>query len=179
VRRQEPADSQKDWKAILIKLVSINGGIEYCTHVQDIGWMGWVSDGTLSGTIEQSKRLEAIQIRLTGSAIDQYDIYYRVHAQEFGWLDWAKNGDPAGTAGFGFRLEAIEIRLIPKGEVAPGPIIRSFIDLYAPKPTIRYQCHVQDIGWQDWSVNGEMAGTSGQSKRLEAIRIANRGSDRY
>ena len=58
-----------------------------------------------------------------------------------------------------------------KGGPAPGATTRSFVDFYAPKPTIRYQCHVQDIGWQDWSINGGMAGTSGQSKRLEAIRI--------
>lgn len=36
---------------------------------------------------------------------------------------------------------------------------------------IKYQAHVQDIGWQGWVSAGEIAGTTGQSKRLEAIRI--------
>ena len=42
-------------------------------------------------------------------------------------------------------------------------------------PTIKYQTHVQDIGWQDYKNNGEMAGTEGQSKRLEGIKIQAEG----
>jgi len=114
-------------EAILIKLEYMAGGIEYRTHVQDIGWMDWVADGTLSGTSGQSKRLEAIEIRLTGVASEQYDIYYRVHAQDIGWLDWAINAQSAGTAGYSYRLEAIEIRLVPKGGAAPGSTARPFV----------------------------------------------------
>ena len=36
---------------------------------------------------------------------------------------------------------------------------------------ISYETHVQDIGWQEEVSDGETAGTSGQSKRLEAIKI--------
>ncbi len=36
---------------------------------------------------------------------------------------------------------------------------------------ITYQTHVQSYGWMDWVSNGEMSGTQGQAKRLEAIRI--------
>ncbi|WP_366782397.1 hypothetical protein, partial [uncultured Clostridium sp.] len=28
-----------------------------------------------------------------------------------------------------------------------------------------------DYGWQEWKSNGEMSGTSGESKRLEGIEI--------
>ena len=38
--------------------------------------MGWKADGALSGTEGEAKRLEAIQIRLTGEAAEQYDVYY-------------------------------------------------------------------------------------------------------
>ncbi|MEI8198923.1 MAG: InlB B-repeat-containing protein [Eubacteriales bacterium] len=163
----------KRLEAIRINL-GADGSIEYRTHVQDLGWMDWVSDGDLSGTSGQSKRLEAIQIRLNGPAEEMYDVYYCVHAQNYGWLDWAKNGESSGTAGYGYRLEAIRVVLVPKGEAAPGPVARTFVDLYAPKPivdTVSYQTHVQDIGWQAYVCNAEMSGTSGESKRLEAIRI--------
>ncbi len=41
-----------------------------------------------------------------------------------------------------------------------------------PKETkLKYRVHLQDYGWQDWKRNGEMAGTTGESKRLEAIQI--------
>ena len=36
---------------------------------------------------------------------------------------------------------------------------------------VRYQTHIQGIGWQDYVKNGEMSGTTGQSKRLEGINI--------
>ena len=39
------------------------------------------------------------------------------------------------------------------------------------EPSIYYTTHVQDIGWQKQVKDGEMAGTEGKSKRLEAIKI--------
>ena len=113
-------------EAIRINLQNITGGIEYCTHIQDIGWTGWSADGAMSGTTAQSKRLEAIQIRLTGKAADKYDIYYRVHVQDIGWMDWAKNGESAGSAACSYRMEAIQIVMVLKGDAAPGPIEKAF-----------------------------------------------------
>ena len=36
---------------------------------------------------------------------------------------------------------------------------------------VQYMTHVQDEGWQDWKKDGEVAGTSGKSLRLEAMNI--------
>lgn len=81
----------------------------------------------MSGTTGQSKRLEAIQIKLTGDMSNKYDVYYRVHAQTYGWLDWAKNGTSAGTEGLAKRLEAIQIVLVEKGGKAPGNTSNPFV----------------------------------------------------
>ncbi|MDD5016825.1 MAG: SpoIID/LytB domain-containing protein [Eubacteriales bacterium] len=161
-------------EAVRIELNGVDGGIEYKTHVQDIGWMDWVSGGELSGTTGQGKRLEAIQIQLTGAAESAYDIYYRVHVQNFGWMGWAKNGESAGSAGFAYRMEAIEIVLVEKGGAAPGSTGTPFVDKNNTT-TVTYQTHIQDIGWQDWASEGELSGTTGQAKRLEAIRISTDG----
>ncbi len=156
----------KRLEGINIKLSNINGSIEYKTHVQDIGWQDWKSNGQMSGTSGQSKRLEAIKVKLSGEAANQYDVYYRVHAQDYGWLDWAKNSESAGTEGYSKRLEGIQIVLVKKGENAPGSTSRPFIS-----KMIKYQTHVQNIGWQGEKADGEMSGTTGQSLRLEAIKI--------
>lgn len=156
----------KRLEGINFKLSNINGSIEYKTHVQDIGWQDWKSNGQMSGTSGQSKRLEAIKVKLSGEAANQYDVYYRVHAQDYGWLDWAKNGESAGTEGYSKRLEGIQIVLVKKGENAPGSTSRPFI-----YKMIKYQTHVQNIGWQGEKADGEMSGTTGQSLRLEAIKI--------
>ena len=62
-----------------------------------------------------------------------------------------------GTVGQYKRMEAVSIRL--KG-----------MDGYA-SGNIRYQAHVQNIGWQGWKQNGSSAGTSGKALRLEAVQI--------
>ena len=156
----------KRLEGINIKLQNLSGSVEYQTHVQDIGWQGWKSNGAMAGTSGQSKRLEAIKIKLSGDAANKYDIYYRVHAQDYGWLGWAKNGESAGSEGYSKRLEGIEIKLVKKGGAAPGSTSRPFVC-----KTITYQTHVQNIGWQAEKADGEVSGTSGQSLRLEAIKI--------
>ena len=186
VHRQDYA-WEKDWKkdgqtsgtvgeakrleAIKIKLPDgVSGSIEYRTHIQDIGWeKNWSKDGAESGTTGQCKRLEAIQIRLTGEVAKKYDVYYSVHAENFGWLGWAKNGEEAGTAGYGYRLEAIKIQLVTKGGNAPELI--GTIQKAMKARLVGYQTHVQDYGTQAYVYDGAMAGTEGECKRMESIRM--------
>lgn len=161
----------KRLEAIKIKLPDgVSGSVQYRTHIQDIGWESkWAEDGALSGTSGKAKRLEAIQIKLSGKVADNYDIYYCVHAQNVGWLGWAKNGEQAGTAGYAYRLEAIRIKLVPKGKEPPKNV--GSTDKAMEARLVGYQTHVQDIGTQDYVYDGAMAGTSGQAKRMESIRI--------
>jgi len=127
--------------------------VSYQTHVQDIGWQGYVSNGAMSGTSEQSKRLEAIQIKLQN--IDG-SIEYSTHVQDYGWMAVSANDAVSGTSGLSKRLEAIQIQL--KGAAA---------DLY----DIYYCVHAQNTGWLDWAKNGASAGTAGFGYRLEAIKV--------
>lgn len=186
VHRQD-YDWEEDWKkdgqtsgtegkakrleAIQIKLPDgVSGSIEYRTHIQDIGWeKNWSKDGEVSGTEGQCKRLEAIQIRLTGEVAENYDVYYSVHAENFGWLGWAKNGEEAGTAGYGYRLEAIRIQLVTKGDKAPELV--GTIKEAMKARLVGYQTHVQDYGTQAYVYDGAMAGTEGECKRMESIRM--------
>jgi uncharacterized protein YjdB len=177
----------KRLEAIDIKVSgNSNLGIQYTTHCQSYGWLPWSSNGEMSGTEGESKRLEAIKIQLTGADKDKYDVYYRVHAQSYGWLNWAKNGEPAGTAGYSKRLEGIQIVVVKKGEsinTALGGVTSNQSKAYIAKSgtsstvsgsdttNVVYKTHVQSYGWQKWKYNGAVSGTSGKSKRLEAIDI--------
>ena len=38
-------------------------------------------------------------------------------------------------------------------------------------PVIKYQAHVSGIGWQNYVDTGEVAGTTGQGRALEALKI--------
>ena len=173
-------------EAIKIKLTNsdgtdfdtTNGGIEYRVHVQKNGWeKEYLANDELSGTVGEAKRLEAIQIRLTGKVADYYDVYYRVQAEKFGWLGWAKNDEEAGTSGYGYRLEGIQVVLVEKDGEAPteaGGVAASSRNEYYSKtalPVVQYRVQVQTYGWQSYVKNGQTSGTVGKAKRLEAIRI--------
>ena len=103
-----------------LKNVPFAGGLNYSTHVQNLGWQGAVSSGQKSGTSGKSLRLEAIRINLTGTMAQNYDVYYRAHIQNIGWTGWAKNGQSCGSAGYAYRMEAMQIVVLPKGGAAPG-----------------------------------------------------------
>ena len=56
--------------------------ISYRTHVQDIGWQEYVSDGEMSGTSGQSKKLEGINIHLSSDL--EGSVEYQTHVQDIG-----------------------------------------------------------------------------------------------
>ncbi|MBD1221408.1 N-acetylmuramoyl-L-alanine amidase [Virgibacillus halodenitrificans] len=161
-------DKRMEAIKIALKDTPYSGGITYSSHVQSKGWMESVTNGAISGTTGQDKRMEAIEINLTDEIATHYDVYYRVHAQSFGWLDWAKNGQAAGTEGLSKRMEAIEVKLVKKGDPAPGPTAKPLLRT----PSVVYSTHVQTYGWMEKVTDGEMSGTTGQDKRMEAIKIA-------
>ena len=128
-------------------------GIQYESHVQDIGWQSQKKDGETSGTEAQSKRIEAIKIS-SFNLPEGVKLKYQVHVGKVGWQDWKNEGEIAGTEGQSLRLEAIRIKLENSQNYS-----------------VQYRVHIQDIGWQDWCEDGEIAGTVGESKRIEAIKI--------
>ncbi len=188
----------KRLEAIKIQLTGADKdkyNVYYRVHAQSYGRLAWAANGAPAGTAGLSKRLEAIQIVIVkkgesfnhaigniqsarGEAYiasstananpvvtgeNNVNVEYRTHVQSFGWQGWKYNGMMSGTSGKAKRLEGINIKLTNK------PYSGSIV----------YTTHVQSIGWQGnennvntWFRDGQMAGTSGRAKRLEAIRIA-------
>ncbi len=141
------------------------GTVEYRGHVQGIGWEEtWAKNGESCGTTGQSKRVEAVQMRLKD--LDDCHVWYRVHSQTFGWLGWAKDGEPAGTSGLSKRVEAYQAVII-RGDATPIGYDES--EPAYVGATIG-NAHVQGIGWTG-KVQAGLLGTTGQSKRVEAISL--------
>lgn len=92
-----------------------NDSISVQAHVSGIGWGAQpVGNGQVSGTVGQSRAIEAIKLTLSSNLSDTYDIWYRVHSANVGWLGWTSNGEPAGTQGYAYPIEAIQIKVILK-----------------------------------------------------------------
>lgn len=130
------------------------GNYSYQTHIQNIGWQEWQSEGYVSGTTGSSLRLEGIKIKISDHP--NLGVTYQTHIQNIGWQNWASDGTEGGTTGRSLRMEAIRIKLT-------GTEAENY-DVY-------YQAHVQNRGWMTWVKNGELAGTEGLSYRMEAIRM--------
>ena len=143
-------------KCVSFKILSPS--VSYYVHRQTYGWeYAWShSDGQTSGTTGQSKRLEAIRVRMTLKPVAG-SILYKSHIQTTGWEEsWHKDGAQSGTVGRSKRLEAICIKL-------SGNMAKKY-DVY-------YRVHVQKFGWMAWAKNGAKSGSAGYSRRLEAIQI--------
>lgn len=128
--------------------------VAYCAHVRNIGWLDYVRDGQTAGTTGESRRLEAVRIRLEGCRLSGTGIKYRVHVKEKGWLPYVHDDEIAGTTGESRRAEAIQIQLIG-------------LDAYS----VEYRVHMQSKGWSSWVCDGAVAGTTGESRRIEAVEI--------
>lgn len=137
-----------------IKIPQGSQGLKYRTHLANTGWTGYTYDGLgFSGTTGQSRRMEAID--LNGSDCDGFTVVAKAHIQGIGWRKSFTTG-VSGTIGFGKRLEAIQIKLSRKK---------------ADRHSIMYRVHVSGKGWMPWAYNGETAGTTGESRAIEAIQI--------
>jgi len=132
--------------------------VTYSSHCQKFGWLPYVGDGETSGTMGQSKRMEAIKIMVNKPKGVTGDIWYQTHVQSIGWMDPVKNDAVSGTTGQGKRIEAIKIALSTNGNISK-------------KYDIYYRAYCQTYGWLDWAKNNQIAGTTGLGKRMEAIQI--------
>ncbi len=138
--------------------------LQYQSHIQSLGWeKDWTENGGVSGTMHQSKRLEALRMKIEDPGVSG-NIRYRTHIQSLGWEEgWKQDDEVSGTTGKKKRLEAIQIQLT---------------DGLAEKYDVYYRAYVQSYGWLGWAKNGQSAGSEGLAKRMEAIevRLVKKGS---
>ena len=83
------------------------------------------------------------------------------HVQNIGWMDPVGSGNVAGTTGRGLNLEALKISLEVDGTASQEQLANA----------ISVEAHVSGVGWQAAVGNGGTAGTTGQSRAVEALRV--------
>lgn len=98
------------------------GNIEYRARGAGYSWMGWTTKNSATGKPGTGKRMEEIQIRLTGEIAEHFDVYYRTCVKSKGWLGWAKNGENSGTEKYDYYIMALQCVIVPKGSGEPGNV---------------------------------------------------------
>ena len=110
-----------------------------------------ISNVKVDGIPDQMYTGSSITPKVTIQGLKEHEDYY---------LDY-KNNKEVGTASI----------VIHGKNKYTGTKTITFKIIKNIKADIMYRTHVQTYGWQSWKKNGEMSGTSGESKRLEGINI--------
>lgn len=145
-------------------------GVQYRAHIQDVGFFPdnetWITGPEQIGTPGLGRRIEGVQLELTGQIPEGARIAYNLHVQDYGWLydqadptTWQVGPNYAGTQGEGKRIEAIQIELLN----ADGSKLEGY--------SVSYNAHIQNVGNVSAVADGEILGTVGAGQRLEALSV--------
>ena len=115
--------------------------------------------------------MEAFQLSLTGELANRYNILYQAYVDGLGWQPTKKNGAVAGTTGQSRAIQAIRISIQYKYGPQSSTGMSESEYIQNLDQSIFYQAHVQNIGWQNTVMNYETAGTTGQSLRVESLKV--------
>ena len=126
--------------------------VTYQAHAAFLGWLKPVFGGEISGTVGQSREIEALRASITSNLNGSIEMKSTSFGRD--WSTWTEG--ETGTTSESRALQAIRIRLT-------GNLAEEY-DVY-------YCAHVADYGWLDWAKNGEDAGTVGLGKTLQAVKI--------
>ncbi len=129
---------------------------KYRTYIENQGWLSYVQNGDISGTVGAGLRMEAFELAIENMGALDVAVTYRAYIENTGWQEWKTAGSTAGTIAQSLRMEAIEIKLTGAD---------------AGRFSIQYRSHVENVGWQDWCADGETSGTTEQALRIEALSI--------
>ena len=134
-------------------------------HVQNEGWQPARSKNAITGitigTTGRSLRMECIRLGLYNAPASFGGIMVNTHVANVGWTGGRSancNGSlTSGTVGQGNAIEAVSIKLY-------GPIANYY--------NVEYKLHLANTGWESrMHSNGEVAGTTGQGIRSEALFV--------
>ena len=94
------------------------GSVEARMYFAGVGWSDWAAPGTDVGG-PGSGSATALEMRLTGSLAEKYDLYYHVYTGDGSkrWMPWVKEG--ASDPGGGCKVSSVQAALVEKGRGYP------------------------------------------------------------
>ena len=145
--------------------------VEYRTYVEKQGWKKYSADGEQSGTIGQSKRIEAIRVKLTGEIAKYYEVYYSIHLAKIGWCNYESAGRVTGTIDLSKKIEALKICLVKKdAETAPNTSGVKYVEGYK-SGNFYYNGYIKGVGATGNVSKGNTVGTIGKKQQLQSLTL--------
>lgn len=149
--------------------------VYYRVHSANFGWLGWAKNGEYAGSAGYARAVEALEIRLYKkdaedkplqeqksykSETNEGRVSYQAHMQDVGWMSKVTDGNSAGIPNGNKELQALKINVADD--------LRGYGQISG---SVVYQAHVENVGWQKEVKDGQLAGTVGKNKHIEALRI--------
>lgn len=147
--------------------------VYYSIHLAKIGWCNYESAGRVTGTIDLSKKIEALKICLVKKDaetapntsgvkyVEGYksgNFYYNGYIKGVGATGNVSQGNTVGTIGKKQQIQSLTLYLDQSNKLAPSG-------------TIQYATHIAKEGWKDWSDAGTTNGASTGTNGMEAVKI--------
>ena len=163
--------------------------IEYQVHLSNKGWTSWKRQGEVCGDSSGIEEIEAIRFRVVESDIptkitlnkSSLNLYVNksetllvqfTPASTSDKLTWTtSNKEVAEVDSNGKVTGKSEGTATITVKTSNGLTASCKVTVTKQNPILTYQAHVEDIGWQEYVKDGQKAGTTEQSKQIEAIKI--------
>lgn len=158
-----PATGEAMWQSLAPVRFS-NGRIDYATFItcHDDSF-----DAYVGLVVPQGNQLGNMGTKSEKGDVTGVHCHIEIAQHKYFYSDWHKN--QYGNYCFPDESRPDDCYYVNDTELLGGVVNYEWKCI--PTPYISYRAHVEKDGWQGWKCDGETAGTTGQSKRLEAIQI--------
>lgn len=160
--RVYPESGQVMWRSVG-KVRFANGRIDFATFMT-------VHDDSLNVKVGQIVE-QGQQLGNMGTKGNATGVHCHIQISQSSDMSWYKN--KYGVYQFNNEYDLDDCYWVNDTDILGGVVNGNWktFTLDTPKPKIKYRSHLQSSGWQEWKHDGEMSGTEGEARRLEAIQI--------
>lgn len=155
-----PESGQVMWRSVA-QVRFANGRIDFATFMT-------CHDDNVTVKIGEIRE-QGQEIGRMGTKGNATGVHCHIQISQSADMSWYKN--QYGNYQFNNEYDLDECYWVNDTDILGGVVSGDWKTFTIDIPKIKYRVHLQDIGWTDWKHDGEIAGTEGESKRLEAIQI--------
>ena len=161
----DKSNGQGMWQS-LEKVRFANGNIDYATFVTA---HDETFDAQVGQVVRQGEQLGNMGSKAGGGAISTgVHCHIEIAQHKYDISNWKKN--KYGIYCFPNETDTDDCYFVNDTNILNG-MGGNWKMIPEEKHNIGYKAHVEKDGWQDWKFDGQTAGTTGQAKRMEALRI--------
>ncbi|MDO4622071.1 MAG: hypothetical protein Q4B22_03885 [Eubacteriales bacterium] len=179
-----PIGNNRHLEALKIELgetASMQYDVEYRVYIRSLGWLDWARNGEVTGAAGLGAPIQNLEVRLLKKELlSGYSIERDTEEEQDSEERCTEITIPRLTGKTYIRGDGWEeyaIAGLTMGDIVGVNGIESFLLQWEQNPSslngeLEYCAYYRDSGWNsDWNQTGEICGTEGNGRNIEAVRI--------